>query len=345
MEKEGFQHPGLRPAVEKSLPFLSHFMWPDGTLGGAVASRQTVHLYPHGLEYFAKDYPLAAALANAARRGVEAGGFVPPSIQSDHYYHYRINEYLEAAWEAKPLPAQLPALPFEDKPFRRHFPQAGISVVRTEDYYALVNLRKGGVLRAYDLSSSQAAVMDSGPLVKLADGKVAASNWVDPEYQVEMKDDEVKSQGQLCRIPFKSFTPSSFLLFRLVMLVLGPSFAETLKGLFRNLLTLGVRRTSLRFERTIHFGEKEIHWKDRLDFGSTKVKGLWVGAEIPLRYVPQSRHFQKYDLRFEAGSPSDPVLDQAHAQGVLEIEQSISFPSLEKKRLFQVPSSSAAHEA
>jgi hypothetical protein len=69
MEHEGFRHPGLRPAVEKALGFIPYFLWPDGTFGGALGSRQTVHLYPHGLEYFAADFPQAAALAKAARRG------------------------------------------------------------------------------------------------------------------------------------------------------------------------------------------------------------------------------------------------------------------------------------
>ncbi len=338
MEREGFHHPGLRPAVEKALQFLAYFLWPDGTFGGALGSRQTVHLYPHGLEYYAKVFPIAASLAKAARRGFAQGGFVPPAIQSDRYYHYRINELLEASLQAAPLPPGGPAVPYDRKPFSLFFPRAGIKVVKTQNYYAAVNLRKGGVLRAYELPSGKAAAMDSGMEVQMKDGTVAAANWVNPRYEIEAKDDGAGVRGKLSRIPFKNFTSGRFILFRLVILTLGvfPQAAERLKGLFRKLLTLGIRETDFEFERRFQFGKDRIEWQDRLVLGKTPLKGLWVGAELPLRYVPQSRHFQKSELDFKPLSPDPETLESARQKGAIRLTQTVSFPKAKREAKFEV---------
>jgi hypothetical protein len=339
MEREGFRHPGLRPAVERALGFIPYFLWPDGTFGGALGSRQTVHLYPHGLEYFAPDFPMAASLAKAARRGYAEGGFVPPAIQSDRYYHYRINELLEAALQAKPLAPRMPPLPYEQKPFSRFFPNSGIQTVKTKSYYAVTNLRKGGVLRAYAMPSGRVAAMDSGLEVKLGDGSTAAANWVNPRYEIKTDGQEVSARGRLCRIPLKNFTTMKFILFRVVVSVLGifPFVAERMKGFFRRLLTLGIRETDLGFERRIRFEQNRILWEDRLSFGAKKVVHLWAGAELPIRYVPQSRHFQKSELDFVPVSTSADILEQAGQKGGLVLSQEVNFPSRERLAQFHLP--------
>jgi hypothetical protein len=109
-----------------------------------------------------------------------------------------------------------------------------------------------------------------------------------------------------------------------------------LKGLFRKLLTLGIRETDFEFERRFQFGKDRIEWQDRLVLGKTPLKGLWVGAELPLRYVPQSRHFQKSELDFKPLSPDPETLESARQKGAIRLTQTVSFPKAKREAKFEV---------
>ncbi len=92
---------------------------PDGHYGGAMGSRQTLHFYPHGFELFAPENPTAAAVAEAMLRSLWRGKLVPPEIQEDRYFLYRIPELLLSYVDWKPRVEPLPALPHEGPPFRK----------------------------------------------------------------------------------------------------------------------------------------------------------------------------------------------------------------------------------
>src|SRR4029079_13042808 len=88
----------------------SHFAYPDGYYGGSLGSRQTLHFYPHGVEVFAQQIPLAGALAQRMLEGLTAGALVPPSIMPDRYMPWRVAEYLLAYRDGRPRTSPLPAL-------------------------------------------------------------------------------------------------------------------------------------------------------------------------------------------------------------------------------------------
>src|SRR5690606_41431720 len=60
-------------------------LYPDGSYGGTLGSRNTQHFYPHGFEILANKIPLAAAVAAATRNALAKGSLVPPEIMSDRY--------------------------------------------------------------------------------------------------------------------------------------------------------------------------------------------------------------------------------------------------------------------
>jgi len=75
------------------------------------------------------------------------------------------------------------------------------------------------------------------------------------------------------------------------------TLAYHIKALIRKVLMVGARRAPLSFKRTIDFNREGILIEDELTLKNhLRVKDIYVGDEIPVRYVPQSRYFQGFEL-------------------------------------------------
>ena len=157
--------------VEKAIEFSSYFLYPDGFFGGAMGSRETGHFYHFGYEFWGKQFPLAAKMAEEGLKSLQAHKLVSPSTQEDHYVLYRLAEYLKAHGEYVPRPSHLPNLPFERQDFEKTFPRAGIFVKKAGSMYCVVNLARGGIVKAFDCNSKKLFFNDSGWMAKLINGK------------------------------------------------------------------------------------------------------------------------------------------------------------------------------
>lgn len=287
------------PHLRKWVEFSSYFVYPNGHYGGTMGSRQTLHFYPHGYELLAGEIPLAAAVADRMLRGLRDGALVPPEIQGERYFVYRIPEFLLAYLDYGPRPENLPALPYEREPFQTFFPQARILVRRSETSYTLVNAAKGGVFKHFPLPEGRLKVNNCGLLGRLENGVIFTSQWIDESHEVQHGENEITIAGRCHKIPAKVFTPWKFILFRLAVLLLGwhEKTAYHLKGGIRNLLMLGNRPLPVRFKRFIRWKEDGLEILTRIWLeGSVRVADMQVGDEFPARYVPQSRYFQPQEL-------------------------------------------------
>ena len=55
--------PEILKIIKKAVKFTSYFVYPNGFYAGTIGSRNTLHFYPHGYEYFAQKIPLAGTIA------------------------------------------------------------------------------------------------------------------------------------------------------------------------------------------------------------------------------------------------------------------------------------------
>ena len=286
----------LRPAVA----FSSYFVYPDGSYGGTLGSRNTQHFYPHGFEILANKIPLAAAVAAATRNALAKGSLVPPEIMSDRYLFYRVPEFLLSQIDHSPPAKALPLLPFERGPFRRYFPAAGIVIAREQNLYLVANLRKGGVFKVFDLQRNKLLRSDCGVLVSLDSRSAVSSQWIAPSDRVVAGDGEWSVRGNLQKIPsHRVFTLSKNVLFRIVLLLFGwiPHFSHRLKGWIRRILMTGSRPTGFTFERRIRLQPQALLIEDCIQSGAYRdFERLIVGGEYAIRYVPQSRFFQAEEM-------------------------------------------------
>lgn len=288
--------------MTKAVEFCSYFAYPNGHYAGTIGSRQTLHFYPHGFELLAPALPLAGAVADAMLEGLRDGALVPPAIQGDRYYQYRIPEfllsYVDGGRRAYTSPDNRPPLPWQREPFETWFPNARIHVSRSPKHYRVVNLAKGGVVKLFDLESRRLIENDCGIYAQLEDGRLVTSQWIDAAHQVTVEPDRLVVEGTTHRIPTKVFNPVTFIVFRLVMLAIGWQtwIAYQLKGLIRRLLMTRAQKMPLEFRREIRFTGDGVAVTDVIRLRGGAVRRLMIGDEIPVRYVPQSRYFQPQEL-------------------------------------------------
>ena len=289
----------MREVLLKAVDFCAYFVYPNGHYAGTVGSRQTLHFYPHGFELLAPEYPLAAAVADKMLDGLQNGALVPPEIQEDRYFQYRVPEFLLSYIDYGARPERLPPVAYEREPFEQFFPRGRFFMRKTPRSYTVVNLAKGGVIKHFALAARKLAANDCGLLLQLEDGRLVTSQWVDPQYEVTVEGPRLSVRGVGHRVPTKLFNPVTFIGFRLFMLAFGWNtwLAYQIKGLIRKLLMTRAEAMPLGFKREIDLAGDDIKVTDTIELvGGARVRRLLIGDEMPVRYVPQSRYFQPQEL-------------------------------------------------
>jgi len=285
--------------VQKAVEFSSYFVYPNGYYAGTIGSRQTLHFYPHGYEYFADRIPLAGAVAEKMLVALDAGKLVPPEIMSERYHVYRVPELMLSWLDYQPRADNLPPLPYEREPFRAWFPGAKMHVEKTERHYVVANLAKGGVVKGFDLANARLTVNDCGLLGELSDGRPVSTVWIGDEFEVAENDGGLSVEGNFYYVASTLMSPWKFIAFRLVMLLFGwqTRVAYELKGLIRRIAITSSKRAPVGFRREITREDGALHVSDTITLkGNLTFRRLKVGDEFPVRYVPQSRYFQGQEL-------------------------------------------------
>ena len=136
----------LKEPLGRAVRFLTHFVHPDGSVGGCYSSCDTEFISPYGVELLAPTFADAAALALLCRRRWAAPALDEHYGGDDDLCAVLGASVALAAANAAPLPIERCALPFETLGQTR-FPRAGLTIFSTEAYHAVVAGRKGGALK------------------------------------------------------------------------------------------------------------------------------------------------------------------------------------------------------
>jgi hypothetical protein len=313
--------------MTRAVDFCSYFVYPNRHYAGTIGSRQTLHFYPHGFEILAPRLPMAAAVADRMLEGLAAGALVPPAIQEDRYYQYRVPEFLLSYLDYGVRPTEKPLLPHEREPFEQYFPRGGFHISRTPRTYLVVNLAKGGVVKQFDVAARRLTFNDCGLLAELEDGRVVTSQWIDPAHRRTVAAGTLEIEGQAHLVPAKYFTPLKFIAFRLGILALGwhAGLAYRIKGCIRTLLMTRARGVQIRFHRVIERQNDVLLMSDTITVGEgVRVRRLMLGDEMPIRYVPQSRYFQPQELDVEAWFAPREAVERLNVNRRLRVRRRIA---------------------
>jgi hypothetical protein len=286
--------PEIEAYAKKSFDFLSYFVMPDKTFGGRLGSRNTSHIYPFALEYWSARFETAKAMALHYRS--VASSLCPPSIQDDHYIMYRLCDYLDAENDKEGVLEKV-TLPFESKEsWVKFFNECGIFIKKTENYYFLANLKKGGSFSIYNLKNCRAVCIDSG-LIGKVNGRYVTSQVMSQRWKIKNSDGSCETSGPLEQVRNKYFNPKKLILFRFVTEIAKKSsyLSYLLKQIIRKLMIVGERPyTKSMFCRKFIFSNNEIKVEDEVNL---KYKGDFsLNTDFSVRYVPQSQYFHINDL-------------------------------------------------
>lgn len=290
--------------LKKAVEFAWHFMHPDGSYGGEYGSRNTYHFYPHGFELMAPFTEKAGQIADHFLRGLE----------KDKRYHndddrmccHCVYDWLQAWMDYYP---KRPGLITNRENFLKWFPACEIAVCKTDNYYGVTNLSKGGVIKVFDEHGPLGS--DTGMIGQLDNGKVVVTHLVDQENKIAV-DEEGHSfnvEGVFSYRRSKLSSPFKMVIFRILLMTIGCFAPNLTRSLIQKLLITGKPRTPYKYRRKIYFHNEHVELTDEIE-GPVPIKRLSVGSDATSIYVANSNVYQESVLVCPWHHASEELLEK-----------------------------------
>lgn len=276
--------------LNRVVNFLQYFVHPDGTAGGEYASRNTIYFLPGGLQTMELlGNQSAAAMINLLYGDTEKPFYFLDAVDDRYFSHYLLHSFLRAIEKRKNRKSLIKEclLPFQYEQ-EKFFPQAGLLTRTEKDKYIIIGGAKGGVCRVFRFG--QACFEDYGYRVKLADGKVAATNWQRDDYSIEYKEGMIIISGRMNVVKQKVSTPIMHLGLRMVSAVIG----NKIIGFLKNQIILVNKQSDICFERKITLEEDQIVIEDHIT--SPLMVNLECADSFSLRHVASGKFFTLADI-------------------------------------------------
>ena len=253
----------LLDSLESSARFLSHFIHPDGTIGGLYGSRNTEVFYPAGIVALSSEIEQFSMMANCLEPKEQH--LLPQNIDIGNYIPF-LNAYAVAALkydEVKENIEKVKIQPFYEKSKEKDFKQTGIYLLSNQNYFAILNYKKGGTLKVFDKNSSKLDIEDGGLFGVLSDGTKFSTQQFD-EYIVFYNKD---IHSCFYKMNESSPNPLNFIILRgLVLTVFRSVFLGNLfKKFIVNMLMTGKNKIDGSVKREFNFLDEKIIVQEKLN--------------------------------------------------------------------------------
>jgi hypothetical protein len=288
----------LHNALEKSLQFLQFFIHPDGTFGGEYGSRRTEIYYPGGIAILSQEFPVAAEMHTIMKESIRTGTTVNLIDIDMGNLAPLLSNYTMAASIIEATSGSY-SLPYKKKEFTRVFKSAGLAIIATPAYYAILGISNGGVLKVFNKKTNILIYDDCGLLGETSNGKKFSSQITDLNNPIESDGNVFETSSTFSKIPSQSPTPFNYLLLRIANLTLLRCrfLNEAVKKLFVKLLINKNSPIPLRRIRKIEFKQNTIHIADRIEKTSPiQIKTLMYGNKFSAIHMASARYFTPSQL-------------------------------------------------
>ncbi len=277
--------------LKKAINFISYFLHPDGTVGGEYTARNTEYLVPHGFELM-NDHPLSNRIIKFLTKSLNKNSLLSLESLDSRYLPLYLHQYIQTFLESS-RSEKVKKLPYERKRFIKYFKEAGIYIKKNKNFYILVGLKKGGVIRIYDCKRKKIVFSNCGYIIK--DKKILSSTYFDNDRPIKIKNNIIVIEGKFYNIDWYVSTVKKHILLRLILFnrIISKHVRELIKFLF-------ITRKNIKkifFKRIIIMDKKNISIKDTIKL-KRKVN-LFSVDKFSFRYIPSSRFFQKQELNFK----------------------------------------------
>jgi len=304
---------GLRASLKKSVSYLTHFVHPDGSLGGVYGSRHTHLWVPGGLERLATWMPEAEAIVARVAHHLPNGSAVTLDSVDHHNLPPLMGGWVSAWLTTSDASDRARAeLPVDADRFDRHFEDAGTTVVVRPSYQAIVAGRKGGVGVVYGRESRRRLFHDAGYRAETS-GKAwttQALGGSTPTAELAGEVPSLRIDARFEAARQQLVTPWNHLILRVLNLTFFRSvrLGALLRGMIVKRMITGRAEGPLRLERHITYGETGVSFVDSIhNEGSSRATRLRHCTSFLAFHMGSARYFTSG----EVSSGGHPDLPQA----------------------------------
>jgi hypothetical protein len=275
----------LLPPLAKATEFASYFIHPDGSFGGEYGSRNSFNFYPHGFEILGKHLPLATHICDGYLKGILRGKRA--YLDENRIFSHHMCNYLQAYLDFQENRLAAPIR--ED--FEKFFPEAGLFVAKKNDYYAVISLKKGGVVKLF--RHDQNIYSDTGFIGRLSDGRIAVSHLMDHKHVAAGA--QVFVQGRFSEVKYHQPTRVKFIVFRLFLFFFGaiPRISKIVRKILQRMLIVGKKNIPISYRREFLF-EDGLSIIDTITLeGKEYFRDLAIGSDHTSIYTAVSNCYQE----------------------------------------------------
>ena len=280
----------FEPLLRQMAVFLSHFVHPDGSVGGEYGSRSTAFLLPYGFEVWSETVSEAAGVVR--KLFSSANSSVNDVIDDRYLAHFILPSYLRALAHSREsqAPAHLPC----EGVIQRYFDEAGIWVWGDGKRYIILNLRKGGVLKVFD---KHGVVLSEPGYGAIQRGKLGVTNWIGDDYRLHVAEARFLVGGHFYHMIDRVPNTLAHAGLRLGARFLGQRLLPRLK----QHLIYRKGRLPLRFRREVWLEDMVLCLRDEIVADGGVAADVYLADTFTYRYVAPSNYFRRDDLISQAG--------------------------------------------
>ena len=231
----------LRPPLEAAIGFFSHFVHPDGTVGGEYSSRSTLNFFPFGFEIAGGWLPEALKINNLALRPILEGR--TPCYSDDRIVGHHLWGWL---FTLRELESERPdGTPGHSG--RAWFPACGLLVERRGTTTLIAALRRGGVYKYFE--GDRLVASDTGVTIRTSGRERVAVCHIAPTT-AKLDPDRIDVDGRMAWAKAARLTPLKNVVLRLLMMGVGRFFPDLVRRALQKILITGQSEAPFSFRRS-----------------------------------------------------------------------------------------------
>jgi len=264
--------------LESAIKFFSYFIHPDRSIGGFYGSRETSFIIPTGFEVFPNG--LSKSISYEIKKGLASKKIIGPYSFDDRFLANSLYPYLEAhEYENKKI-KKIP-LPKDQKNFEKYFKNAGLFVKKTDNFYIIINVKKGGIMKVF--SNKKLIHEDSGWIYKNDKEILKTSGPSDSLLNKNF----ININGYFYKQKFRYQSPLSLFALRFLNFF---GLYKPIKRIMREKMILESKRSNIKFFRKIKIENNKI---DISDSFTPKIKNILLSHDTFHIYSTSTNLYEK----------------------------------------------------
>ena len=284
-------------ALNKAVEFISYFIHPDYSVGGDYGSRNTNFLIPDGFEIFARQNSVARAIADHYLMELYYGKSPSPLTMDDRhlceYLHTFILAYSDFSFSGTGEKEKLPCL--SKRRFEKQFIASGLVVTKTNDYYAIMNILKGGVIEIFN--REKLVYCNSGWVCKQNNLLNGITAVFDPNTTFSINNDRIHIQTFFKKPHLHTLSPVENIFLRAYSISFGKNafLRESIKHKIRKKIVSNLKYSHAFLKRSVTFSEEEIRIIDTIDANKKMNSEFTPAYYFPDGYLAAAGIFDRLD--------------------------------------------------